>query len=49
MALVGTPSRLRETVEEYASVGADQLCLDFAKNDPESYTLFVEEMMRKFL
>ena len=35
-------------VEEYAHVGADQLCLDFAKNDPESYALFVEEVMRKF-
>lgn len=49
MVLVGTPSQLREIVAEYAHVGADQLCLDFAGNDPESYTLFVEEVMRNFL
>ena len=49
MALVGTPSQLVDIVEEYGRVGADQLCLDFAGNDPESYELFVEKVMRKFL
>jgi len=29
-------------------VGADHLCMDFAGNDPESYALFVEEVMQKF-
>jgi F420-dependent oxidoreductase-like protein len=47
MALVGTPSQLVELVGEYKRVGADHLCLDFAGNDPESYALFVEEVMRK--
>jgi alkanesulfonate monooxygenase SsuD/methylene tetrahydromethanopterin reductase-like flavin-dependent oxidoreductase (luciferase family) len=47
MALVGTPSQLIELVGEYERVGADHLCLDFAGNDPESYALFVEEVMRK--
>lgn len=45
MALVGTPSQLTDIVGEYERVGADQLCLDFAKNDPESYELFVNEVM----
>jgi F420-dependent oxidoreductase-like protein len=48
MALVGTPSQLIDVVEDYERVGADQLCMDFARNDPESYALFVEEVMRKF-
>lgn len=48
MALVGTPSQLVDLVGEYARAGADQLCLDFAGNDPESYELFVSEVMRKF-
>jgi F420-dependent oxidoreductase-like protein len=48
MALVGTPSKLTDIVAEYERVGADQLCLDFAGNDLESYTLFVEEVMGKF-
>jgi hypothetical protein len=47
MALVGTPSRLIDIVGEYRGVGADHLCLDFAGNDPESYQLFVEEVMSK--
>lgn len=47
MTLVGTPSKLVDLVGEYARVGADHLCLDFAGNDPESYTLFVEEVMGK--
>ncbi|HUF00456.1 MAG TPA: TIGR03560 family F420-dependent LLM class oxidoreductase [Anaerolineales bacterium] len=48
MALVGTPSQLMDVVGEYQRVGADHLCLDFAGNDPESYALFVEEVMGKF-
>jgi len=47
MALVGIPSQLIDIVGEYGRVGADHLCLDFAGNDPESYQLFVEEVMRK--
>lgn len=47
MALVGTPSKLVDLVGEYARVGADHLCLDFTGNDPESYGLFVEEVMGK--
>jgi hypothetical protein len=48
MALVGTPPQLSDIVGEYARVGADHLCLDFTGNDPESYALFVEEVMSKF-
>jgi F420-dependent oxidoreductase-like protein len=48
MALVGTPSQLIDMVGGYERVGADHLCLDFTGNDPESYTLFVEEVMMKF-
>ena len=48
MALVGTPSQLIDVVGEYGRVGADHLCIDFAQNDPESYALFVDEVMRKF-
>jgi F420-dependent oxidoreductase-like protein len=48
MALVGTPSQLMNVVAEYARVGADHLCIDFAGNDPESYALFVEEVMAEF-
>jgi alkanesulfonate monooxygenase SsuD/methylene tetrahydromethanopterin reductase-like flavin-dependent oxidoreductase (luciferase family) len=48
MALVGTPSQLIDIVGEYELVGADHLCMDFAGNDPESYELFVNEVMRKF-
>ena len=47
MAMVGTPSRLVDIVGEYERVGADHLCLDFAGNDPESYELFVKDVMRK--
>jgi hypothetical protein len=47
MALVGTPSQLIDIVGEYGRVGAYHLGLDFAGNDPESYQLFVEEVMRK--
>jgi F420-dependent oxidoreductase-like protein len=48
MALVGTPSQLVDLVGEYERVGADHLCLDFAGNDPESYELFVNNVMRKY-
>lgn len=48
MALVGTPSQLVDILGEYERVGADHLCMDFAGNDPESYELFVNEVMRKF-
>ncbi len=48
MALVGTPSQLVDVIGEYERVGADHLCMDFAGNDPESYALFVEEVMGKF-
>ena len=48
MALVGTPSQLVDVVGEYERVGADHLCMDFAGNDPESYELFVDEVMAKF-
>lgn len=48
MALVGTPSQLIDVVGEYDRVGADHLCMDFAGNDPESYELFVNEVMKKF-
>ena len=48
MALVGTPSQLVDIVGEYERVGADHLCMDFAGNDPESYELFVDEVMAKF-
>ena len=48
MALVGTSSQLIDVVGEYERVGADHLCLDFAGNDQESYSLFVEEVMGKF-
>jgi F420-dependent oxidoreductase-like protein len=48
MALVGTPSQLVDVVGEYQRVGADHLCLDFAGNDPESYALFVEEVMKGY-
>ncbi|HLF88967.1 MAG TPA: TIGR03560 family F420-dependent LLM class oxidoreductase [Anaerolineales bacterium] len=47
MTFVGTPSKLVDLVGEYARVGADHLCLDFAGNDPESYRLFVKEVMGK--
>lgn len=47
MALVGTPSQLLDVVGEYQRVGADQLCIDFAGNDPDSYGLFVEEVMQQ--
>ena len=49
MALVGTPSRLVDIVGEYGRVGADHLCMDFAGNDPESYQLFVNEVMSDFV
>jgi F420-dependent oxidoreductase-like protein len=48
MALVGTPSQLVDIVGEYELVGADHLCIDFAGNDPESYALFVGEVMTEF-
>jgi F420-dependent oxidoreductase-like protein len=47
MALVGTPSQLVDIVGEYERVGADHLCMDFAGNDPESYELFVDEVLAK--
>jgi len=48
MALIGTPSQLLDIVGEYERVGADHLCIDFAGNDPESYELFVGEILGKF-
>jgi F420-dependent oxidoreductase-like protein len=48
MALVGTPSQLVDVVGEYARLGADHLCMDFAGNDLESYELFVGEVMVHF-
>jgi hypothetical protein len=48
MALVGTPSKLVDVVAEYQRVGADHLCIDFAGNDPESYALFVDEVMKLY-
>jgi F420-dependent oxidoreductase-like protein len=48
MALVGTPSQLIDIIGEYERVGADHLCMDFAGNDPESYELFVNDVMKKF-
>jgi alkanesulfonate monooxygenase SsuD/methylene tetrahydromethanopterin reductase-like flavin-dependent oxidoreductase (luciferase family) len=47
MALVGTPSQLVDVVGDYQRVGADQLCIDFAGNDPESYALVVEDVMKR--
>jgi len=47
MALVGTPSQLVDRVGEFERVGADHLCMDFAGNDPESYELFVHDVMVK--
>jgi len=48
MALVGTPAQLVDIVGAYQDEGADHLCLEFAGNDPESYELFVGEVMRHF-
>ncbi len=48
MALVGTPAELVDVVDAYARVGADHLCMEFAGNDPDSYALFVEEVMPAF-
>jgi F420-dependent oxidoreductase-like protein len=48
MALVGTPAQLLDVVGDYERVGADQLCIDFAGNDPESYALFVDEVMGRY-
>jgi F420-dependent oxidoreductase-like protein len=48
MALVGTPQQLIDIVGEYERVGADHLCMDFAGNDPESYELFVNDVMIYF-
>ncbi|HUE98652.1 MAG TPA: LLM class F420-dependent oxidoreductase [Anaerolineales bacterium] len=48
MALIGTPSQLLDIVGEYERVGADHLCIDFTGNDPESYELFVNEVMESF-
>jgi F420-dependent oxidoreductase-like protein len=47
MALVGTPSKLVDLVNQYTEAGADHLCMDFSGNDPESIELFVEEVMQK--
>lgn len=48
MTLVGTPAQLVDMVGQYEEVGADQLCIDIAGNDPESYELFVHEVMARF-
>jgi F420-dependent oxidoreductase-like protein len=48
MSLVGTPAQLVDTVGKFKEVGAEHLCVDLARNDPESYSLFVEEVMSHF-
>jgi alkanesulfonate monooxygenase SsuD/methylene tetrahydromethanopterin reductase-like flavin-dependent oxidoreductase (luciferase family) len=48
MTLVGTPAQLVDMVGQYQDVGAGQLCIDIAGNDPESYELFVHEVMSRF-
>lgn len=48
MTLVGTPAQLVEMAGRYAEVGADQLCVDIAGNDPESYALFTQDVMVHF-
>ncbi len=48
MALVGTPEKIVDLVGEYGRVGAQQLCIEFRGNDPESYALFIEEVMPHF-
>lgn len=47
--LVGTPAELRDLVAAYAEEGADELLVEFFRNDPESYELFVGEVMPPFL
>jgi F420-dependent oxidoreductase-like protein len=47
--LVGTPSQLRDLVAAYAEEGADELLVEIFRNDPESYELFVGEVMSAFL
>ncbi len=46
--LVGTPAVLRDLVAAYADEGADELLIEFFRNDPESYELFVGEVMPSF-
>ena len=46
--LVGTPSQLRDLVGRYAEEGADELLVEVFRNDPESYELFVGEVMSAF-
>lgn len=48
MTLVGTPDQLVNMVGRYQEAGADQLCLEIAGNDPESYALFTQEVMPHF-
>jgi F420-dependent oxidoreductase-like protein len=48
MALVGTPARIVDVVAEYQRVGAQHLCIEFRGNDPESYEIFVREVMPHF-
>lgn len=44
-SLVGTPAQLVERVGEFERAGADELLIEFHWNDPESYELFVDEVM----
>jgi len=46
--LVGTPSQLRDLVAGYAEEGADELLVEVFRDDPESYDLFVSEVMSAF-
>jgi alkanesulfonate monooxygenase SsuD/methylene tetrahydromethanopterin reductase-like flavin-dependent oxidoreductase (luciferase family) len=47
-SLVGTPAQLVERVGEFEREGADELLLEFHWNDPESYELFVNQVMPVF-
>ena len=47
--LIGTPAELRDLVAAYAKEGADELLVEFFRNDAESYELFVGEVMPPFL
>jgi alkanesulfonate monooxygenase SsuD/methylene tetrahydromethanopterin reductase-like flavin-dependent oxidoreductase (luciferase family) len=47
--IVGTPSQLIDLIGEYQKSGAEHLLLEFHANDPESYALFVSEVMPPFL
>jgi alkanesulfonate monooxygenase SsuD/methylene tetrahydromethanopterin reductase-like flavin-dependent oxidoreductase (luciferase family) len=46
--LIGTPAGLRDLVAAYAEEGADELLIEFFRNDQESYELFAGEVMPSF-